>query len=120
MLNTGSKFVGLEILVMEDALPVNREDILRLIYLTIDEINETLPEDRQLEKSVGTHLIGRGGKLDSLGLVNFIILLEQGLADEFRLAVTLADEKAVSRVNSPFRTVENLTDYVLEVLAGTE
>ena len=104
---------------MENAPPLNRQDVLRLIYMTIDEINETLPEDRQLQKSVETHLIGRGG-LDSLGLVNFIILLEQRLADEFHLAVTLADEKAVSRVNSPFRTVENFTDYVLEVLEGTE
>ena len=101
---------------MEDASPVNRQDILRLIYLTIDEINETLPDDRQLERSLETHLIGRAGTLDSLGLVNFIILLEQRLADEFRVAVTLANEKAVSRANSPFRTVDNLANYVLEVL----
>jgi D-alanine--poly(phosphoribitol) ligase subunit 2 len=54
--------------------------------------------------------------------VNFIVSLEQGIADEFGLAVTLADEKAFSRETSPFRTVGSLADYVMEHLksAGNE
>lgn len=105
---------------MEDSFAVNRQDVLRLIFTTMAEINETLPDDGQLEKSSETHLFGRKGKLDSLGLVSFIILLEQHIAEELGRGITLADEKAVSRVNSRFRTVENLTDYVLEVLEGTD
>lgn len=105
---------------MEDSLAVNRQEILRLIFATMDEINETLPPDRQLEKSSGTHLLGRNGKLDSLGLVSFIILLEQRIAEEVGIGITLADERAISRVNSPFRTVENLTDYIMELLEGAD
>jgi len=104
---------------MEDSRAVTRKDILRLVFTTIDEINETLPEDRQLTKSSETHLLGKEGKLDSLGLVSFIIILEQHIAEEFKVPITLADEKAISRTKSPFRTVENLTEYVLELLEET-
>lgn len=59
-----------------------------------------------------TPLYGHDGGLDSLGLVSFIIALEQALQDELGLSITLADEKAMSQKNSPFRTVETLTDYI--------
>jgi acyl carrier protein len=104
---------------MADALQVNKQSILQLIFRTIDEINETLPDDRHLEKSSETQLLGRQGKLDSLGLVSFIILLEQHITEELNTAITLADEKAISRTKSPFRTVESLADYVLELLQET-
>lgn len=104
---------------MEDSLAINRQTVLRLVFETMDEINETLPEDRQLEKSNGTQLLGRDGKLDSLGLVSFIILLEQRIDEELGRGITLADERAMSRSKSPFRNVENLTDYILELLEET-
>ncbi|HEV2827375.1 MAG TPA: hypothetical protein VGW76_07185 [Pyrinomonadaceae bacterium] len=104
---------------MEDSLAINRQTVLRLVFETMDEINETLPEDRQLEKSNGTQLLGRDGKLDSLGLVSFIILLEQRVDEELGRGITLADERAMSRSKSPFRNVENLTDYILELLEET-
>lgn len=101
---------------MPDSTTVNREDVLQIMFAVIDEVNETLPPDQQLEKSVETHLFGKQGKLDSLGLVSFIVSLEQGVGDEFGVAVTLADEKAFSRQTSPFRTVDSLADYTMERL----
>ena len=101
---------------MTDLTTVNREDVLQVMFAVIDEINETLPPDRQLEKSVETHLFGKQGKLDSIELVNFIVSLEQGVADKFGRAITLADEKAFSRETSPFRSVDSLGDYVMERL----
>ena len=104
---------------MPESTTVNRDGVLKVMFAVIDEINETLRPDRQLQKSVETHLFGKQGKLDSLGLVNFIVSLEQGVADEFGLAVTLADEKAFSRETSPFRTVDSLADYVIERLKSS-
>lgn len=97
---------------------VDRQDVLKTIFATIDEINEIQPEGQELGKLPGTHLFGQQGKLDSLGLVNFIVSLEQRIADEFGVAITLADEKALSREKSPFLTVESLTDYVIEQIEG--
>jgi hypothetical protein len=45
-------------------------------------------------------------------------LLEQRVAEEFGAAVTLADERALSREKSPFSTIGRLTDYLVELLEG--
>lgn len=105
---------------MHDANTLKRQRVLEILFAAIDEINEILPDEGRLEKSDQTHLFDKQGKLDSMGLVNFIVLVEQGVAEEFDLAITLADEKAFSRETSPFRTVASLTDYVIEQLNGSE
>jgi acyl carrier protein len=59
-----------------------------------------------------TYLIGPGSLLDSLGLVRLIVDLEQRLQDEYGISLTLADERAMSQKNSPFRTVQSLAGYI--------
>jgi acyl carrier protein len=91
--------------------------ILNLIYVTLDEYNEQLSDELQLEKSSDTKLFGQGSSLDSLGLINLIVAVEQNIEDEFDVTITLADERAMSQEKSPFRTVGTLTDYI-EILLG--
>jgi acyl carrier protein len=93
-----------------------KKTVIQLIFDAIDEINEQLPEEQQLTKSVDMVLFGESGSLDSLGLVNFIVTIEQALEDHFDICVTLADEKAMSLKNSPFRTVETLGEYICKRL----
>ena len=62
-------------------------------------------------------LLGQDAVLSSMGLVTLITDAESVLADEHGVEVTLVSEDAFSRRQSPFRTVEALADYVLE-LAG--
>lgn len=83
-----------------------------LIYKTINEINSHLPEEQQLEKSLETVIYGKESKLDSLGLINLIVAIEQNIEDEFNISLTLADERAMSQKQSPFSTVETLADYI--------
>lgn len=67
--------------------------------------------------SGSTVLFGPKGALDSIGLVSVLVALEQELAESHGLAVSLMDDRAMSRERSPFRTPETLADYVLD-LAG--
>ncbi len=60
-------------------------------------------------------LLGPGSTLDSMGLVTLIVDVEQRLADEYDVSVTLASENAMSRRQSPFRTVGALADYISEL-----
>jgi len=90
--------------------------IVGAIFRAIEEINQQLPELRKLEKSVNTPLLGKSAKLDSIGLVNLIVTTEQNIEEEFGVAITLADEKAMSQKNSPFRTIETLTNYITVLL----
>ena len=89
-----------------------KKKIIRIILATIEGINEELDEKLQIENEADTPLFGNGGKLDSLGLVNLIVALEQNIEDELELSITLADEKAMSQKHSPFRSVGSLADYI--------
>ena len=55
--------------------------------------------------------------LDSLDLVNYLADLEYRLDQEFGRELVLASERAMSRSRSPFRDVNSLTDYIMELLA---
>jgi acyl carrier protein len=96
--------------------PPTEEEVLRIVYRAIDELNPQLPPERRLEKSPETAVFGRAGRLDSLGLVNLIVAIEQAVEDELAVSVALADEKAMSQRSSPFRTIGVLAAYVRERL----
>ena len=66
-----------------------------------------------------SRLYGIGGSLDSLALVSFITDLEQTLAAKLGISVTLADEKAMSARNSPFKDVATLTAYIASLTQGS-
>ena len=90
----------------------SEEEILGIVYRAIDAVNPQLPPERRVEKSPDEALFGREGKLDSLGLVNLVVAVEQELEDALGVSLTLADEKALSERSSPFRTVSALSAYV--------
>lgn len=91
-----------------------KERVLGVIYQAIDELNGQLEED--LVQAPETALYGQEGPLDSLELVNLIVATEEYLDDEFDVVLTLADEKAMSQKQSPFRTVDSLADYICSLL----
>lgn len=86
-------------------------EILKIIYEAIDELNEDL-EDKEIKKSPETPLFGSGDSLDSLDLINLITILEEKLEEKFGEYVSLADERAMSLDESPFKTVETLQKYI--------
>ena len=93
-----------------------KERILKAIYASIDEVNSSAPEEEQLSKTEDTILFGPDGKLDSLGLVTFIVTVESKVEEEFGEQITLANETALSQEDSPFATVSVLADYVEQLL----
>ena len=86
--------------------------IIQVIFSAIDEINQQLPKEQRLEKSIDAVLFGRSGKLDSLGLVNLIVATEQKIEEQFGVTMNLADERTMALENSPFETVRTLADHI--------
>ena len=104
-----------------EAAALGRDAIRSLVFSSLQDVL-TLERYRNQGRPEATehiHLMGPDGLLDSLGLVALLADVEQRLEEEFDLVVTLADQRAMSRERSPFRTVDSLTDYVLQ-LAGEE
>lgn len=93
---------------------MKREDVVASILRAIDAYNAAGHEP-QLDKSRGdqTPLYGPDGLLDSVGLVEFIMDVEDALRADCGLSITLADQRALSQRSSPFRSVSALADYVL-------
>jgi acyl carrier protein len=80
---------------------MTREEIKQAVFNVLDEINQERPQEKQLGKSETTVLFGKFGQLDSLGLVNLIVAIEEKLEEECNVSITLADERAMSQRNSP-------------------
>lgn len=64
-------------------------------------------------------LFGSSSVLDSMALVSLIADLEGRIATEFGRVLVLADERAVSQLRSPFRTVASLSDHIVQRLQET-
>lgn len=92
------------------------DKLLKTIFSAINELNQMLPKEKQIEKSVNAVLFGKKGKLDSLGLVSLIVSLEQKIEEEYGATITIAGEASMSLNNSPFETIETLTAYITSLL----
>jgi len=93
-------------------MKIEKERIIRVIFKALDEVNQLLPKEARLEKSVDAVLFGTSSSLDSLGFVNLIVAVEQGIEDIFEIKIALADERAMTQKNNPFKTIGTLADYI--------
>lgn len=93
-----------------------QERVENLIIESLKELNEELENEALNNPTKETKLYGIDGVLDSLALVTLITDLEEKISDKFDKEITLADEKAMSQRNSPFRSVESLTNYISKLL----
>ncbi len=89
-----------------------REKIVKIILDALKQVYEDQNVTFQLDISSNIKLFGSEASLDSLGLINLIVAVEQNIEDVFETEITLADERAMSQKDSPFKTIESLTDYI--------
>jgi acyl carrier protein len=89
------------------------EKVLQCVYAAIDEANEDRQGDLPpLEKSVETPIHGTASGLDSLGLINFVVAVEEGVERELGTEIVLSDDRSLSQEPSPFESVGALVDYI--------
>jgi D-alanine--poly(phosphoribitol) ligase subunit 2 len=89
---------------------MDREGIVKLISEAVKDFAVS-PDNIAVDEH--THLLGSSGVLDSMGLVNVVLDVEQQVNDFLGLNIVLANERAMSQKQSPFRTIGTLADYVL-------
>ena len=88
------------------------EQALQLVYDAIDAVNPQLPQARRLAKSPATIIVGPSGSLDSLGIVNLVIALEERASETIGAAVQLLDDTAFIDTDGPFRSVDSLARHL--------
>lgn len=97
-----------------------RHEILEIIKHSVNTINSTLEFKLPIEQGESCPLYNSSIALDSISLVTLIVDIEQAIEDQFNMPIILANEKAMSQRNSPFRTIGTLTDYILELVKECE
>jgi|ETNmetMinimDraft_27_1059897.scaffolds.fasta_scaffold87923_2 acyl carrier protein len=95
---------------------IDNHKISELINLSINQLNDQGGGNYLIGTSPEDDLFGGNSPLDSLGLVSFLVILEQNIQDTFEKSITIADEKALSFKNSPFKKIGTLADYISTLL----
>ena len=91
-----------------------RAQVQKAIDAAIADVNLTLrKEDAPLTADPALVLVGDGGRLDSLGLVNFVVALERRLAETSGRPVSVID-LLMSGDGVPFDTVGSLRDLLIK------
>ena len=98
-------------------MATNNISVLELIYQVLHALNQERGADEQIDINSQTSLFGEGSALDSLSLVSVIVDLETAVSDHFDRAISLTDDKAMSREPVPFTDVSALQSYILELVA---
>jgi acyl carrier protein len=91
-----------------------RTQVLDIVQTAIRDLNVELGYPELEQPSETTALHGGEGGLDSLSLVSLIVDIEGQVASTLGKNVVLADEKAMSQRNSPYRNVGSLVEFIVE------
>lgn len=89
--------------------------ILEIITDAATEVSSDMEKKINLEKGEDAPLFGPENVLDSLDLVSLVVIVEQAIEDEYNIILTLADSRAFSQKNSPFRTIGALASYAYKL-----
>ncbi len=92
---------------------ITRSNALDIVLASLQEVFGQTDAPPPATIDDNTVLVGNDAVVDSLGVVSLIVEVEQRLEAEHQVSVTLANDKAMSQRNSPFRTVGVLTDHVV-------
>jgi acyl carrier protein len=91
-------------------MTLTRDRLLQMVYDCIDELNENF--NWAIEKSECEQLFGSEASLDSLGVVNFISLVEEKIQEEFGVQLSLAEEIIAAQERLAFQTVGELATFL--------
>lgn len=94
------------------------DELKSLLYECIREYADQTGQT--IEVADETPLLGPDSAIDSLGLVMVVTAYEARVNEAANAAVVFANESAMSRRHSPFRSVEALTEYAQELLSEAE
>ena len=94
------------------------KNIEQIIINALTNLADELESEDLRNPNKDTKIYGIDGNLDSLALVSLIADLESELSEKLNINIVLADEKAMSMRNSPFRDVATLTQYIYDLTQG--
>lgn len=99
---------------------MDEQQVLELVLATIRHEADDLGYDHLREVKADSVLYGSEKGVDSLSLVRLIAAVERASEVRFGKRVVLADEKAMSMRNSPFRSPATLAGLLHQRLGAVD
>ena len=93
---------------------VTKNEIIEIIFKSIEDINKE--NDIEILKNLKTKLFGSDSELDSILLVNLIVSIEENIEEISGEYLPIADERAFSLEESPFKSIGTLSDHIYTLL----
>lgn len=95
---------------------MTEKEVEQLIMEALNELNDEFPNDEKIIISSDTILFGKDSQIDSLSLVSLIVNIESELCSILDRDLSLTDDRAMTRSESPFLNVQTLKNYILEIV----
>jgi hypothetical protein len=92
--------------------------IAELLTQVITGMNDLLPNDEQVPTGADVVLMGEGGVLDSLGIANFLVALEEAMEERFGRTLSLSDNDLTELFAGPPVTPTTLAKHLADRMAG--
>lgn len=89
------------------------------VEASIKELNAIRPAADQIGTGADVRLLGDGGALDSLGFVNFVVILDGHLAQQVAPTASVMADLLAAPDPDAFATVGGLVRYVSDKLAAS-
>ena len=88
------------------------EKIKQIVLEALKTLGDELGDESLKNADETTRLYGKNSSLSSIDLVTLVVDIEEKIESELGKNVVLADEKAMSAFDSPFRDVGSLCKYI--------
>ena len=92
-----------------------KEKTLNIVISSVKFLNEYLESEYLKEPTEKTLLYG-SGIISSLNLVMLLSDIEKTIKKEMGKSIVIADDKAMSSINSPFKDVKSLANFIISKL----
>lgn len=86
----------------------------KITLAVLTRMNERLPDGQKIHCDPQTQLFGDEGGLDSLGIVNFIVAIEEEVEGSFGKSISLSDEDFTKLFEDGSVTVRSFSDYLAD------
>ena len=91
---------------------MNLENVFDLIKIAIDNFNQSTDQSYNLKFDEKAVLFGKGSVLDSIGLVNFVVAVEEEIENSTGQTIVLGEDMVMTSDNSPFSSIKALAEYI--------
>ena len=93
-------------------MPFTKSSLIKIIFSSIDEINEALTDGRKGGKSLDLILYGANSEVDSLSFVGLIVSIEDSISADYGADIDII--KLIEDEEDELDTLESLINMLLK------